>query len=101
MAMSLEAAIAVPICIIAFSFALSQAVPAYMKANTAAALSVQAISTASKNRSIYASRNVIYRSSFMTAISTSPDGIIDIIRLGRDIMRPLGNLFDEEVMTHD
>lgn len=101
MAMSLEAAIAVPICIIAFSFALSQAVPAYMKANTAAALSAQAISSACKNRSIYASRNVLYRSSFMTAVSTSPDGVIDIIRLGRDIMRPLGNLFDEEVMTHD
>ncbi len=100
MAMSLEAAIAVPICIIAFSFALSQAVPAYMEANTAAALSAQAISSACKNRSIYASKMfyiaVLYDCCFNLARRSYRH-----YRLGRDIMRPLGNLFDEEVMTHD
>ncbi len=101
MAMSLEAAITVPVCIITFSLALSQAVPAYIQANTASALSAEAVKVRCANNSIFEDISVEYRSSYMTAVSTSPDGIIDLYRLGKDILRPLGDLCDNEVSTDE
>ena len=101
MALSIEAALVVPICLIAFSSVLSKAVPAYMQVNTTAILSAEAVMASCANSSIYMSRSVEYRSSHMTAVSTCPDGIIDMYRLGKDILRPLGELFDEEVKSNE
>lgn len=101
MAMSLEAAITVPICLVTFSFALSQAVPAYIQANKASALSAEAVKAACASRSIYEDISVEYQDSYMTAVSANPEGLIDLYRLGKDILRPLGDLCADEVLSYD
>lgn len=101
MALSLEAVLTVPICIVVFSVALSRAVPSYLQANASAVMSVKAVGSAIESNSVYKSKNVTFRQYHMSTVSTRPDGIIELYRLGRDILRPIGGMFYEETGVDD
>ncbi|NLW10389.1 MAG: hypothetical protein GX028_00030 [Clostridiaceae bacterium] len=93
MALSLEAAITVPICIVATCFTLNLTFPVYKQSEIAAGLSAETVKASCANKHIYASKIVEYRGLYTSVVSVSPDGVIDVYRLGKDLMRPLGDVF--------
>lgn len=96
MAHSLEAVLVVPISIVVITSTLGMAVPTYITAETTSYLSAEASKQTSVHNSIYRGIIVEHNDSYISAVSVCPDGLIDLCRLGNDLIRPIGTITDGE-----